>query len=65
MSATTHEAFEPEHNRNGQVTGSPDPTAEIARALIVDDNQRRAIALASALKMSSEPAGPHANTWSS
>src|SRR6187431_1162624 len=53
MSAT-HEVFEPQHNRNGQVTGSPDPTAEIARALIVDDNQRRALALASALKMGGE-----------
>ena len=54
MSATTHEVFETQHNRSGQVTGSADPTAEIARALIVDDNQRRALALASSLKMSGE-----------
>jgi DNA-binding NarL/FixJ family response regulator len=54
MNATTHDVLEPQRNRDAEVTGAPDPTAQIARALIVDDNQRRAIALASALKMSGE-----------
>jgi len=55
MSATPHEVFEPEGERNGkEAAGTPAPTTGAARAVIVDDNQRRAISLAAALKLSGD-----------
>ena len=55
MSATPHEAFEPEGDRNGEeAADTPAPTTGAARAVIVDDNQRRAISLAAALKLSGD-----------
>jgi DNA-binding NarL/FixJ family response regulator len=54
MSATPHEAFERDGERNGEAANTPTPTAGVARAVIVDDNQRRAISLAAALKLSGD-----------
>jgi hypothetical protein len=52
MSATTH--FELDGEQHGTATEAPDTSAGVARAVIVDDNQRRAISLAAALKLSGE-----------
>jgi DNA-binding NarL/FixJ family response regulator len=52
MHSTTQQAFESRGGEIGGVPGeAPDRQVDAARAVIVDDNQRRAATLAAALKM--------------
>src|SRR5512144_10419 len=52
--STTHHAFEPDSTGEGgeELGADPGRQSEVARAVVVDDNQRRAAALAAALKLS-------------
>jgi len=50
MNPTT-QAFELRGDLDGDIADEPAPHTEIARTLIVDDNERRALALAAALKL--------------
>ncbi|HEY7372680.1 MAG TPA: hypothetical protein VIF57_11010 [Polyangia bacterium] len=54
MSTTTVQAFELTDGADGGLGGDPARQTEVARAVVVDDNQRRAAALAAALKLSGQ-----------
>jgi DNA-binding NarL/FixJ family response regulator len=50
----TSQAFELHSGLDGDVRGGPAQSTELAHAVIVDDNQRRASSLAAALKLSGD-----------
>jgi len=51
MNPTTQQSLEVPGDRGSDFGASPERQAEVARAVIVDDNQRRAATLAAALKL--------------
>jgi DNA-binding NtrC family response regulator len=51
MNSTTQQVLEVPGDRGSVLAASPERQAEVARAVIVDDNQRRAATLAAALKL--------------
>src|SRR4051794_6688957 len=50
----TSQAFELDSGLDGDLRGGPAASSELARAVIVDDNQRRAASLAAALRLSGD-----------
>jgi DNA-binding NarL/FixJ family response regulator len=54
MNATTQQALELHGNGEGDLGGDPGRQADVARAVVVDANQRRAATLAAALKLSGQ-----------
>jgi len=52
MNSTNPQILDFEGNLDGDVAGEPGRQTEVARAVVVDDNPRRAAALAAALKLS-------------
>src|SRR5262245_17771625 len=51
MSSTTQQAFEISRDTDADIAGDPARRTETARAVVVDENPRRAAALAAALRM--------------
>src|SRR5690348_5171679 len=51
MNATTQQALDVEGGAAGEIGGDPGRQTEVARAVVVDENQRRAAALSAALKL--------------
>jgi len=54
MSSTPQQIFDLDVGSEAAVVGVPEPSPTVARAVIVDDNQRRATSLAAALKLSGD-----------
>ena len=54
MNATTPQVLEFHGNRDSELANDAGRQAEVARAVVVDDNPRRAAALAAALKLSGQ-----------